>query len=169
METDPTQEKMKKDILLRLAFLTSLVILTSVVKKWLSLAYWPYWVGAIIGMALPSLDHFVYVFFQRPYELTPQRVKALWNQKNYMGAISLLYQTRGERTNLIFHSLLFQVIFAVLTFWVVSSSGSPLGRGVVLSFYLNLYLDEITSPVRRESNTYLIIAGVLLVIFSFMF
>lgn len=120
-------------------------------------------------MVLPSLDHIVYVFFQRPYELTPQRVKALWDQKNYMGAISLLYQTRGERTNLIFHSSLFQIIFAILTFWVVSSSGSPLGRGVVLSFYLSLFLDEVTSPVRRESNTYLIIAGVLLVIFAFVF
>lgn len=160
---------MKKEIFVRAAFLISLLILTSVVKKWLSLSYWPYWLGGLIGMILPSLDHVIYVFFQRPYELTPQRVKALWQQKNYLGVISLLYQTRGERTNLIFHSLLFQVIFAVLTFWVVSSSGSPLGRGVVLSFYLNLLLDEITSPVKRESNTYLIIAGVLLVIFAFIF
>jgi hypothetical protein len=159
----------KKDVLLRLAFLISLLILTSVVKKWLSLAYWPYWLGGLIGLVLPSLDHIVYVFFQRPYELTPQRVRALWEQKNYRGAILLLYQTRSERTNLIFHSLLFQAIFVILTFWVVSSSGSPIGRGVVLSFYLNLLLDEITNPIRRESNTYLIIAGVLLVIFSFLF
>lgn len=160
---------MRRDLFLRLAFLISLIILTSVVKKWLSWVYWPYWVGGLIGMVLPSLDHIVYVFFQRPYELTPQRVKSLFQQKNYRGVIVLLYQTRGERTNLIFHSFLFQVIFAILTFWVVSSSGSPLGRGVVLSFYLNLLLDEISSPVRRESNTYLIIAGVLLVILSFLF
>jgi len=160
---------MRRDLFLRLAFLISLIVLTSVVKKWLSWVYWPYWVGGLIGMVLPSLDHVVYVFFQRPYELTPQRVKAFWQQKNYRGVVTLLYQTRGERTNLIFHSFLFQVIFAILTFWVVSSSGSPLGRGVVLSFYLNLLLDEISSPVRRESNTYLIIAGVLLVIFSFVF
>ena len=160
---------MKKAILVRLTFLISLLILTSLVKHWLSLAYWSYWVGGLIGMILPSLDHLIYVFVQRPNELTPQRVKYLWQQKNYMGAVTLLYQTRSERTNLIFHSKLFQIIFVILTFWVVSSSGNPLGRGIVLSCYLNLLLDEVSEGYKRESKYYLIGAGVLLVIFAFLF
>ena len=169
MEADSAQEKMKLDILKRFICVACLVILTSLVKSWLSLTYWPYWLGAVIGLLLPSLDHLIYVFYLRTYELTPQRIKVLVQQKNYAGAISLLYQTRGERINLIFHAYFFQIIFAVLTFWVVSSSGSLLGRGLVLSFYLNLLLDIVADPNRKESKYYLIGAAILLVIFSFLF
>jgi len=57
--------------------------------------------------------------------------------------LTLLYETRGERRGLIFHSVFFQIIFMILTFWMISSSSSLFGRGLVLAFALHLSIDQI--------------------------
>jgi hypothetical protein len=58
-----------------------------------------------------------------------------------------LAETRSERTKLIFHSGLFQLIFIVLAFFVVTSSGSLFARGVVLAFFLHLLVDQAVDLV----------------------
>src|SRR4030066_2287279 len=55
----------------------------------------------------------------------------------------LLAETRYERTKIIFHTATFQLIFTVLAFWVLTSSGSILGRGLVLAFLLHMLVDQI--------------------------
>jgi hypothetical protein len=57
---------------------------------------------------------------------------------------SLLYGTSSERKELIFHTIFFQMIFFVLTFWMLSSSGSLFGKGMVLAFGLHLLIDQAT-------------------------
>ena len=57
--------------------------------------------------------------------------------------LDLLAETRYERTKLIFHTIFFQVIFFILSFLVISSSGSIFGRGLVLAFLLHLSIDQI--------------------------
>jgi hypothetical protein len=133
---------MKKELLLQFPFLISFFILISAFKGWLSLNYWPFWVGGFVGMFFPYLDHFLYVLLLRPYELTSQRVKFLLNSKKYKEVFKLLSDTKNERVDLIIHSVYFQIIFIILTFWVITSSGSLLGRGIVLAFYLHLLVDQ---------------------------
>jgi hypothetical protein len=71
-------------------------------------------------------------------------------QKQIKGALQLLYETAGERTNLAFHTLNFQLIFIVLTFWIISSSGSYFGKGLVLAFFLSLFLQNLRKYLNKE-------------------
>jgi hypothetical protein len=94
-------------------------------------------------MFLPDIDHILYVYFLKPQELTSQRVNYLLDKKHIWRSVELLYETRTERKGLIFHTVLFQIIFLVLTFWIMSSSSSLFGKGLVLSFSLHLTVDQL--------------------------
>lgn len=175
---------MKQKIFIYFAFLISFFIFISLVKNWLSLGYWPFWLGGVIGMVLPEIDHLVYVFFANPQEVTSQRARFLCGNKQFKNCFWLLVSTTTERTKLIFHTAVFQVIFLVLAFWVVTSSSSILGRGLVLAFGLHLILDQVNqvlekgeltswfwqipvSPERKQTNIYLIVGILLLLFFGF--
>lgn len=175
---------MKKELLLQFPFLISFLVLVTVFKGWLSFSYWPFWLGGIIGMFFPYVDHFLYVFLLRPYELTSQRVNFLLKEKRYKEVLKLLIDTKFERVDLIIHSVYFQIIFTILTFWVLTSSGSLFGRGIVLSFYLHLLVDQYKDYQNQGSVDrwfknfqdifdqkgkmyYLIVATLLFLIFTF--
>jgi len=100
---------------------------------------------------MPELDHLIYIFFMSPQELTSQRVGFLWNRKEYKRLIELLYETRSERKGLIFHTIFFQAVFLILTFWIMSSSASLFGKGLVLSFALHLSVDQLVDLVEIKS------------------
>jgi hypothetical protein len=134
---------MRKETLIQLIFLISVIALTSVFRGWLSLSYWPFWVGGIIGAILPVVDHLVNVLYLKPLDLSSQRVKYFIDLKQYSKALTMLRETEGERTGLILHTFYFQLIFVALAFLVITSSGSFLGRGIVLAFWLHLLLDQL--------------------------
>jgi hypothetical protein len=106
-------------------------------------------IGGLIGTALPDVDHFIYVYLLHPQELTSQRINYAMTsptqpvKQRVWSVFELMALTRGERKGLIFHTAHFQIIFWVLAFLVVSSSGSILGRGLVLAFALHLIVDQI--------------------------
>lgn len=135
---------MKREAFIHFAFLISFFIFISLVKKWFSLPYWPFWVGGLIGTLLPDLDHAIYALYLRPQDLSSQRVSYMLQKRNIWATIKFLEETRRERTRLIFHSASFELIFLILTFWVISSSGSVFGQGIVLSFLLHLIIDQAT-------------------------
>ncbi len=141
---------MKKEIINTLLFWFGYFLLITLLNSLYSLSYWPLYVGGLVGLIMPNLDHLLYVFVFRPQELTSQRVAQFLNSKNYKDALFLLYDTKEERKDLIFHTILFQIIFAVLTFWVVSSSGNLFARGLVLSYYLILTLTNFKKVLNKE-------------------
>ncbi len=61
-----------------------------------------------------------------------------------------------------FRSIVFMAVFAVVSFFVVTSSGSFVGSGVVLSLYLSLLLWQIGELQRRGNlnSWYRMVAGV---------
>jgi hypothetical protein len=134
---------MKKEIFIHFAFLVSLFIFISLFRGYLTLSYWPLWVGGLVGTILPDVDHFIYIFFLRPYEYTSQRASYMLGKKDVLGTLRFLAETRYERTKIIFHTATFQIIFVVLAFWVITSSGSMFGRGLVLAFLLHMLTDQI--------------------------
>ncbi len=144
---------MRKELFVHFAFLISFFVLVSLFKKWISLSYWPFWVGGILGTILPDVDHFIYVYFMNPQELTSQRVNSLMQNKDLIGSLNLLADTKYERSGFIFHTTFFQSIFFVLTFLVVSSSGSLFGRGLVLAFSLHLVIDQFVELMQTGSLT----------------
>lgn len=175
---------MKKEIFIHFAFFVSLFIFVSIIRKYLSFSFWLFWAGGIIGTLLPDLDHILYVFFLRPQELTSQRVSYMLTKRDFWGSLNLLAETRSERTKLIFHTATFQLIFLVLAFFVLTSSGSLMGRGLVLAFFLHLTVDQAVDlastgglsnwfknfPIELDAGkqkTYWWAQIVLLLIFSF--
>jgi hypothetical protein len=142
---------MRRELFIHFAFWFSFFVLISLVKHFLNINYWPFWLGGAIGVLMPDLDHIIYIFFMGPQELTSQRVGFLWEKKEYKRLIELLYETRSERKGLIFHTLFFQIIFLVLTFWIMSSSASIFGKGLVLSFALHLSIDQLVDLIEVKN------------------
>ena len=132
---------MKRELLVRFSFLVLLFTAVTLLKRYFSLNYWPFWIGGLVGTFLPDIDHLLYVFVFNPLDLTSQRIIYYFKNKQYKEGLQFLYQTKEERTELIFHKVNFVLIFAVLTFWVMSSSGSLFGRGLVMGFWLHLTSD----------------------------
>lgn len=176
---------MRRELFIHFAFWFSFFVLTSIFRNYLSLNYWPFWVGGIMGLILPDVDHIIYVFFLGPQELTSQRVNFLIKKKDFLRTITLLYETRNDRKNLILHTFLFQIIFLVVTFFIITSSGSLLVRGLVLSFSIHLLVDQLadvfeikdlknwTEPFsisidRRNSIIYLAVVFFLVCIMGFL-
>lgn len=142
---------MKKELLIHFLFAIPFFILVTLVKGWLKLAVWPFWVGGVVGTLLPYADHFIYIYFLAPHELSSQRISSYVAQKRIGSAIDLALATTEERSKLIFHRAYFQVIFLVLTFWVMTSSGSLLGKGLVLAFSLHLLVDQLDEYLRVKN------------------
>lgn len=142
---------MKREIFLHFAFWFSFFVFVTLINRFFSLSYWPLWVGGILGTMLPDVDHLIYVFFLQPQELTSQRINFLIDKHEVKRIVTLLYETRSERRGLIFHTAFFQLIFLVLTFWMVTSSGSLFGKGIVLAFSLHLLIDQIVDLTEMKT------------------
>lgn len=135
---------MRKEIFIHFAFCFSFFALITIFRNQLSFSYWPFWMGGILGTVLPDADHFIYAFFLNPQDLTSQRVNFLLQKKEVSRLVTLLYETRRERQNLILHTFLFQIMFLILTFFLLTSSSSLLAHGVVLAFSLHLAVDQLS-------------------------
>jgi hypothetical protein len=142
------------------------------------------WFGGILGTLLPDIDHLIYIYFLRPHELTSQRVASMLGKRELMKTLQLLAVTRAERTKLIFHTAYFQLLFLVFAYLVITSSGSILGRGLVLAFSLHLLIDQAVDwmetgglanwfrqiPVqleREQQRWYMVAALAILLFFGF--
>ena len=146
---------MRKETLTHFAFFLLFTLLVVLLRRWFSLSYWPFLVGGILGTILPDIDHLIYVYLLKPHELTSQRVNLLVEKRALWPTLELLASTRAERKELIFHSFYFQIIFWVLAFLVISSSGSIFGKGLVLAFGLHLVVDQLLDLLTLDNlNTW---------------
>ena len=100
------------------------------------------WLGGLVGTFLLDIDHLLYTLVFYPHELTSIRVKRLFQQRHFKEALILLKDTIGERTKLSFHNALFQPIFYVFCFFVLTSTDSLFGAGLVMAMALHLLKDE---------------------------
>lgn len=142
---------MKKELFVHLLATVVFFIIITILNRFFSLYYWPLWVGGIIGTFLPEIDHLIYVYYLQPNDINSQRFVYLKGQGNLIKAFEILATSRGERTKLIFHTVLFQLIFLVLTYLVVSTSGSLFAVGLVIAFSLHLLVDQFTDLMKLEN------------------
>lgn len=134
---------MRKELFIHFAFWFSYFVVVCLVKHYFNFFYWPFILGGLVGVVLPDLDHLLYFYVVKPEEFTSQREKYLLEKHQIVRSVDLLYETRNERKGLIFHTILFQLIFFVVLFWILSSSGSLLGKGLALSFMFHLSIDQL--------------------------
>ncbi len=101
------------------------------------------WLGGLVGTFLIDLDHLLYALFIYPQEITSMRVKRLIDQRQYKEALVLLVDTQDERIRLPFHNALFQPVLYVTCFFVLTSTGSLFGSGLVMAMALQLLRYEL--------------------------
>lgn len=133
---------MKKEILTHILAALFFTLVTIVLKGLFNLSYWPFIPGIILGTILPDIDHLIYVLYLAPQELTSQRVIYGLKRAEFLKTWEILAVTRNERKHLILHTVVFQIVFLVLSFLIITSSGSIFGRGLVTAFLLHLVVDE---------------------------
>ncbi len=166
---------MKKEIINHLIYWFSYFLFLTIANSLYSFKYWPLYLGGLVGLFLPYIDHLLHIFVFKSYELTSQRVTQLVRNKQYKEAIVLMHDTWDERKDLIFHTIQFQIVFAILTFWVVTSSGNLFARGLVLSYFLSLVIFNLKKFVKKElilndtDSTRIYFAGLVLALFIFGF
>jgi hypothetical protein len=125
----------------------SFFILITIYRGWFDTYYIPFWLGGILGTIMPDIDQLIYVYVLKPTETNSRRVTAMLDRRDIFGAVKTMVEARYQRDKLIFHTAQFQLIFLMLTFFVVSSSGSVFGRGIVLAFSLHLFIDQVIDLV----------------------
>lgn len=110
------------------------------------------WSGGLVGTFLLDIDHLLYVLFIYPHELTSMRVRRLIDQRRFKEALILLADTQDERLRLPFHNALFQPIFYVFCFFVLTSTGSLFGAGLAMTMALHLLKDELELLLRGRDE-----------------
>lgn len=134
---------MKKEFLTHLLSTLFFFALITLYRRWFDNPwYLMLWLGGLAGTFLPDVDHLLYTLLTRPQEVTSQRVNHYLSQRQFLPAADLLLRTRHERLKTIFHNAPFQVFFLVFAFFIITSSGSLFGRGLVLAFMLHLLVDQ---------------------------
>ncbi len=134
---------MKKDLITHFVYMLAFLILVALYRQWIALEYLPLLFGGMIGTLLPDIDHLIYIYLLKPNESMSKEVTNLVGNRNFLKSWNILANTRTERKNLIIHSAHFQLIFLAFAFFVITSTGSLLGRGLVLAFALHILIDQI--------------------------
>jgi len=101
------------------------------------------WLGGVVGTFLIEIDHLLYALAIYPQEETSKRVRQLVDRRFYKEALILVANTRGERIKLAFHSAIFQPVLYIACFFVLTSTGSLFGAGMVMAMALRLLKDEM--------------------------
>ena len=129
---------MKQKIINNFILVFVYVLVVVLVNRYFNFSSLYILLGGLVGYYLPDLDHLLYIFILRPQDLTSQRFTSLLKNRNIKDAVVLAYDTTSERKDLIFHTFYFQVVFLILTFWVLTSSNNFFVKGLVLGGFLNI-------------------------------
>jgi hypothetical protein len=167
-----------------IAVIVLLIVLT-LVKKWFNFSSALVWLGVLVGYYLPFFDHLFYAYIVRPDLEISRNIRSLVSIKKIKKLITYVNETKDQRDKLIIHTAYFQMIFSLLTFFILSSSMSLFGRGLVYGFCLKLLTEELyeyfdkkdlsrwfaemnIKPDTHATRVYLYANGLVLLIFSLM-
>ncbi|MGB9707028.1 MAG: hypothetical protein ACPLXP_03085, partial [Microgenomates group bacterium] len=68
--------------------------------------------------------------------------RQLWHERRIKEFLEYLAESYQQRIKLPFHNAVFQIVFYVFCFWVLTSTGSLFGKGLVMAMALHLLKDE---------------------------
>ena len=99
--------------------------------------------GFLLGSFFLDIDHIIYWLYLRPDLEESKLASEFIKQKKYKQIIRLLEKNHKTHTSLIFHHYFFQVILALISVFVFTSSISIFTKGFVLALNIHLIVDEI--------------------------
>lgn len=142
---------MRRNFFLHLLSLIIFSLIFVLIKHAVNINALYFVLGAILGTILPDTDHLIYVYFLAPQDLISQRIRYSFTNHEVLKGIQLAYESRYERTKVIFHTAFFQIIFLALTIFVFTSTSGVFGKGLVIGFSAHLLIDELTDLTETGS------------------
>jgi hypothetical protein len=118
-------------------FQPNLVFFTSFLKD---LIFWL--LGAFLGAHFLKLDQFLYVYFTKPNEPLSFQVKNLVKQKQFAKVWDMFDSQVHTQRHLAIQSFLFQIVWAILAIFALTSTVSLFGKALVMAIGLKLLLEE---------------------------
>lgn len=106
--------------------------------KWM---YLQFLLGFVFGFLIFILDRFLHVFFIQPESEFSQQVKARWNERNFKEVVQLFVVARQQQQELMTRSVLFFIVYIGLAIYILTSTGSVVGMGLILGIGLHFCLD----------------------------
>jgi len=101
--------------------------------------------GLALGLYLLDIDHLVYWLFLNPNLEESRLAQVAWKKGDWKSLIKLLKVTEHLHLSLIFHHYFFQVILAIFSFFIFTSTSNIFIKSVLLAINIHLLSDEITS------------------------
>jgi len=102
-----------------------------------------YLFGLLAGAFILDLDHLLYWFLIVPNAPDSLQARELLKERQFGLMLNLLGENHKKHTSLIFHHYIFQLILLFLTFFVITSTSSYFGKGMVLAASAHLLVDEL--------------------------
>lgn len=136
---------MGKNKIIFLSIIFLVYFLITGLLKWgvvfFNLGYLFLLLGGALGIFLLDIDHFLYVFYTRPEEQLSIDSRKLLAEKKYKETVLFILDHADLRKELVLHSAIFAPILFLLAVFIVTSSGSIFGSGLVLGLFLRYILD----------------------------
>lgn len=137
---------MKQEIRLHLLPLLIIFSVTSLIWLLSHTAYYNFiflFLGLLTGSFFLDIDHLVFWFYLRPNLEESRLALVAWKKGDFRSLLKLLESTRFNHTNLIFHHYFFQVVIALISFFVFTSSSFVFAKAFLLAINIHLLVDEI--------------------------
>jgi hypothetical protein len=99
--------------------------------------------GFVFGSFFLDLDHLVYWLYLNPNTEESRLAQAAANKYDFKSLIKLLEITHKKHTSLIFHHFFFQVVLALISVFVFTSSDSSFAMAFLLAMNIHLLVDEV--------------------------
>ena len=99
--------------------------------------------GLLFGSFFLDLDHLIYWLYLNPNIEESRLAQIAFKKHDFRSLLKLLESTHHQHTNLIFHHFFFQVVMALISVFVFTSSNSPFAMAFLLALNIHLLVDEV--------------------------
>lgn len=97
-------------------------------------------IGAVIGYVIPWIDALGYIFYVHPEDSETQHIRDDMRAKRFVSAFRNSATLLGHPLRLMHRSIYFVVAFFVLGIFVLTSTESAIGKGVVGGLGIHMIL-----------------------------
>lgn len=139
-------QESKKEIILHFslaAILTAVIQIIWLIKGEVPLTnYIQLIIGFALGSVILDLDHLVYWYFLYPDKEESIQGKNFLKEGKFKQALALIGENHKAHTSLVFHHIYFQLTLVIVSFFIFLSTGSMLGKSLVLFMNFHLLTDQ---------------------------
>jgi len=124
------------------------VIFVIITATWLfrSTAWYEFvfvFLGFALGAFFLDIDHLIYWFYINPNIEESRLAKIAFDKHDFRSLLKLLESTHQHHTNMVFHHYFAQVVIAIISIFIFTSSSSIFAKSFILAINLHLLVDEI--------------------------